>query len=125
MQGQGRAVQRGVLTIRIHGAGHGLAAFLEALFQVAFHQTGPVAVHLNLVFRVNGGNGVFAILNGGDGGFQQHVFHVGRVVSSDRVAGVELDFRVQVVVLHQHPGGCGGIAQVTLQLEFIFQAGFF
>ena len=122
VQGQRGAVQRGILAIRVHGAGHGLAALLEGFLQIALHQAGPVAVHLDLVFRIHGSHGVFAVLDGGDGGFQQHILHVRRVFSTNRVAGVDLDFRMQVVVLEQDTGRSRRIAHVALQLGLVFQA---
>ena len=112
MQGQLGTVRLGVDAIRVHGAGEGLAAFGHLLGKVAFHQAQPVLVDHHLVIGIDGRDGVFAVHDGGQRGFHQHVFHASGVGAADGAGGVDLDLEVQAVVLEQH-----GDRRVGLALE--------
>jgi len=104
VQADGAAVGRRVLAVRVHGAGEGLAALGHLLAQIALHQAEPVAVNHYLVIGIDGGNRVFAVHDGGQGRFHQHVFNACSVGLADRARCVDLDFEVQAIVLEQHGG---------------------
>src|SRR5690606_40350481 len=101
VQGQLAAVYSGVGAVRVQGTGDGATALLQGFRQVTLHQAEPVAIGHRLVFGIDGGHGVFAVLDRRDGGFQQQVLDVGRVLGTNRVTGVDLDFNVQAVVDQQ------------------------
>ena len=117
------AIDAGVGAVGVHGAGKGLAALGDFFRQVALHQAEPVAVDHHFVIGIDGGDGVFAVHDGGQRGFHQDVFDAGSVGLADRGAGVDLDFEVQAVVFQQDRGRCRGIAVETDQLGVVAQAG--
>lgn len=122
VQGHAAAIGRGVLAVRVHGAGEGFATLAHGFGQVAFHQAQPVAVDDNLVVGVDGGNRVFAVHDGGQCRFHQDVFHAGGVGAANRGVGIDLDFEVQAVVLEQHGGWCGGVTVEADELGVVTQA---
>ncbi|MNZ44858.1 hypothetical protein D3C78_624960 [compost metagenome] len=122
VKGHGAAIGRCVLAVRVHGAGESLAAFADALGQVAFHQAQPVAVDDDLVVGIDGSDRVFTVHDGGQRRFHQDVFDTGGVGAADRGAGIDLDFEVQAIVLEQHGGWRGGIAVEADQLGVVTQA---
>src|SRR5690606_14737809 len=123
MQGQlAVAVGLGVDAIRVHGAGDALAALFQLLDQIALHQAEPVAVDDGLVVGVDGGNGVFAVHDGGQRRFHQDVLHAGGVGLADGAGRVDLDLEVDAVVLEQHGDRRAGIALEAEQLLRILQA---
>ena len=79
-----------------------LAALLEGLLQAPRHQAQPVAVDKRLVLGVHGRDGVFAILDRGDGRLEQHVLDPGWMCGADIVGAVDLDLDVQAVVAQNH-----------------------
>src|SRR5690606_37405330 len=83
VQGRGAAVARRVFAVRIQAAGDGLAAFDQVFGQVALHQAQPVAIGDDLVIGIDGGDRVFAVHDGGQGGFDDHVLDVGGVGLAD------------------------------------------
>src|SRR3546814_16745409 len=83
----------------------------------------PVAMYDCLVVGVDGGDGVFAVHDGGQRRFHQDVFHAGRVGLADRAGRVDLDLEVNAVVLQQHGDRCAGFALEALQLGRVLQAG--
>ena len=100
-----RATVRGaVVAVGVQGAGDDPAAFFKALGKVALHQAQPVAVSDDLVFSVHGGDGVFAVHDGGHSALNQDVFDLGFICAANRVVAVDLDFEVQIVVLEQDRG---------------------
>ena len=84
-QPQRLAVGPRVTSIGIEAAFHRAAALLEMRRQRAAHQAEPVAVRVHLVVGVDRGNGIFEVLDGGDGGFHHHVGDAGGVVAADRM----------------------------------------
>ena len=122
VQGHVAAIHAGVDAVRVHGAGEGLAALGHFFGQVALHQAEPVAVDHHFVIGVHGSHGVFAVHDGGQRGFHQHVFDAGSVGLADRGAGVDLDFEVQAIVLEQDCNRLGSRALETDQLGIVTQA---
>ena len=92
------AVRCRELSVRSQGAMNRFAAFLERLLQLAGHQAQPVAIDGGFVFGIHCRHRIFAILNGGDGGFQQHVLDAGRMDGANIVGAIDLDFQMQAVV---------------------------
>ena len=123
VQGQGGAVGLGVFAVRVHGAGEGAAALVDGLGQVTFHQAQPVAVDNGLVVGINGGDGVFAVHDGGQRRFHQHVFDAGSVGLADVAGRIDLDFEVQAVVLEQDGSRRRSVALEGDKLGGVFQAG--
>ncbi len=115
------AICRGVGAIAVHLAGNLLTAFLEAFFQIALHQTQPVAIHNRFVVSINCCNRVFAIHNGGQCRFDQHIFYVSTVVFTDRMAGINLDFKVHAILDQQNTGRLSGRAGEANEAGFVFQ----
>jgi hypothetical protein len=66
--------------VRVQAAHHGLAALIKTRFQIAAHQAKPIAIDRNLVFRIHGGDGILAILNGGQRAFQGDISNARRIV---------------------------------------------
>ena len=98
------SVRRGPLPIRLQRAGQGLAALPERRGQVAAHQAQPVAIGLGLVRRIDGGDRILQIDNGGQGRFQHHVRQSRRIASPDRMVAVDDQFDMQAVVDQQDRG---------------------
>ena len=57
---------------------------------------------MDLVGGIDRGDGVLAVLDGGDGRFQHHVLEAGCGHLPDRVCAVDLQFDVQAVAGKQH-----------------------
>ena len=133
--GQGEAaaaVGFGVSAVCIQFAGEGFAAFFHFFGQCAVHQAEPVGVYQCFVLSVYGGHGVFAVHDGGKGGFKDDVFYAGRVLAAYRAVFVDEDVDVQAVVQEEERGGGFCLAVVAdeefgrLQAAFaaVFQFGF-
>ena len=91
----GRALKH---AIRVQAAHHGLATLIEARFQIAAHQAKPIAIHSNLVFRIHGGDGILAILDGGQRAFQGNIGNARRIGLADGVCAIEFHFDMQAVI---------------------------
>ena len=100
------AARRPVTAVGVQAAKQRPAAFLDARLQAAVHQSEPVAVQLNFVVRIHCGDRIFAVLNGGEGGFEQHVADAGWIVPADEVRAIDVQFHVQSVV-HQQQRASG------------------
>src|SRR5690554_494424 len=123
VQAQLAAVGGGVGAVRVHGPGEGAATLAHGFGQVALHQAQPVAVGQYLVVGVDGGNRVFTVHDGGQGGFHQHVLDPGGVGLADRAAAIDLDLEVQTVVPQQNGAGLSGITLVADELLRLGQTG--
>ena len=84
--------------VRVQAAFDDLAVFLKSGLQHTFHDPVPVSVDPSFVPRIYGGYGIFKVLNGGNGSFQNNVFYTGRTGPSHRMEGIDLYFHVQAVV---------------------------
>ena len=122
-QGDFSAIGRSIVAVGIGGALHRLAAFFEAGGERAVHQPQPVAIGAGLVFGIHGGDGVFAVHDGGDGRFQHHVADACLVGLADRVIAVDMDFDVQAVMGKQDDAWRSGFAGIALELGRILQRG--
>ncbi len=88
--------------------GDGLPALVEARLERAFHNPSPVAIDEDFVFRVDCGDGVFAILNRRDRGFEYDILDAGGMGLADGMSCVDLDFDVQAVVYEEDARGTVG-----------------
>ena len=116
-QGELAAARAGVFAVRLEPPGQGLAVLLEAGGQVALHQAEPVAIDVDLVGGVDGGDAVLEVLDGGDGGFEDEVGDAGRVGGADLVLPVDADLEVDAVVAQQDGDGRGRFAAVADELR--------
>ncbi len=123
-QRQAAAVGSGVFPVGVHAASEGFATFLDFFRQGALHQPQPVAVGQDLVFGIHGGNGVFAVHDGGQRRFHQDILDAGGIGLADLTVTVDLDFEMQAIVLEQDGGRIAGTAVVADQLRAIIQSCF-
>ena len=93
-----------------------LTAFTELFLQVATHQAQPVTVDDRLVLCVNRGDGVLAVLNGGQRRLEANVFNTCGIGAPDRVVPVDLNLGVQTIVFEQYASGVVGVARVAHKL---------
>jgi len=100
-QGQLRTVKRGILTVRIEGAGHGLAALFKGVGQVTPDQAQPVRIGEQLVLGIHRRDGVFHVADRGQRAFQQDIGNPQRIVAAHRASGIDHDFDVQAIVAEQ------------------------
>ena len=107
-QGQFAPVRGGIRPVTHQRAVDGLAAFLKRLLEPAGHQAQPIAIDEGLVLGVHGGHGVFAVLDRGDRGLEQHILDARRMGRAHFVRPVDLDLDMQSVVAQQHGGGLAG-----------------
>ena len=91
-----------IRSVRLERTGDVLSTLGECRFQGSFHDPEPVAVNLNFVGRIDCGDGILAVLNGCDRGFQQNVLDTGRVFLADWVLAIDLNFHMQLVMNQQH-----------------------
>src|SRR5690606_22052113 len=122
VQGQAGTIDGGVLAVGIQLAGHRPAALLEGIGQIALHQAQPVAVDQHLVVGVDGSGGIFAVHDGGHGGFDQQILDAGGIGLADGAVRVDLDLDVQAVVLQQHGGGLDGLALIADEFFRLLEA---
>src|SRR5581483_8826036 len=102
----------------------GRAVFVERRLERAFHNAAPVAVDDDLVGGVDGGDGVFAILDGRDRRLDDDVFHAGGVRFADRVAAIDLYLDVGVVVAEENRGKLAGILLIAGEFPLVSQPNF-
>ena len=66
-QGQLATIYSRENPVAIHGATDGLTALFKRVAEVTLHQAQPIAIGRALIFGVNRGDRIFAILNSADG----------------------------------------------------------
>src|SRR5690606_7033941 len=117
------ALQVGIAPVGVQRPCKGFAAFADFLDQRALHQAQPVAIGQHLVFGIDGGHGVFAVHDGGQGRLEQDVLDAGAVLRANGVAFVDLDLEVQAVVAEHQGLGSLRVAPVSHQQARLGQAG--
>ena len=100
-QGQGAAIQRGILPVGRQAAGEALAALDEGLLQIALHQPQPIGIGRGLVLGIDSGDRVLQIDDGGQRRFQHHIGNPGRVGGADGVRGVDHHLDMQPMMAQQ------------------------
>ena len=97
-----------------------LAALLQRLFQIAFHQAQPVGIRVNLIGSIHRRHAVFAIHDGRHSRFQTHVCDTRRIDLPDAVRRVDDDLQMQPVPAQDHArqvlAGIGLIAHILRRL---------
>ena len=84
--------------VGIQAARHGFAALVKTRFQIAAHQAKPIAIDRNLIFRIHGGDGILAILNGGQRAFQGNIGNARCIGLADDMCAVQPNFKMQTVI---------------------------
>ena len=110
--------------VRVQAARHGLAALVKTCFQIAAHQAEPIAIHSDLVFRIHGGDGILAILNGGQRAFQGNIGNARRIGLANRVRAIEFHFDMQTVIDEKQQRHRMRFAQIAHALARPREAGF-
>ena len=98
----GRFDVRAILRRRAH---EGPVALLHDGLEAPLHEVKPVAVAMDLVLRVDGGDRVLEIHDRGDGGLEDDVRNVRAVRAPHLVLGIELDLQVQAVMTQEDAAG--------------------
>src|SRR5207237_6414002 len=73
----------------------------DSRFEGALHDAAAAAIVPDLVGRVDGGHGVFTVLDGRYRRFHDHVFDAGRVRLADGMAAIDLNLNARPVVASQ------------------------
>src|SRR5258708_14960406 len=95
------ALWQRVVAVGVERAGDSVAAFLESLGKVPFHQAKPVRVNQGLVLGIYGGDRVLEVLDGCERSLQEHVLDACRVSLSDGSGAINLHLDVETVVAKQ------------------------
>ena len=88
----------GIAAVVAQNAVHTVPALDETVLERALHQPEPVAVDIDLVERIDCRDGILAVLDGGDGAFDQDVGEPGRMRLADRMNGVDAQIDMQAIV---------------------------
>ena len=99
------SVDAGVFAIRVQATRHRFAALGERCIERALHQAEPIAIDTHLVFGIDRGHGVLAVLDRRDRRFQHDVSDVRGGFAPDRVLRTRVDLYVQAVVHKQVADG--------------------
>ena len=117
MQAQLPAGGRAVNAIRPQPTLDDAIAFGEARRQRAVHQAKPIAINEDLVLRINGGNGIFHVDDGGDCSFNHQIGDARRISFADGMRAINYDLKMQSVVDQQHGFGRAGVSGVACKLR--------
>jgi hypothetical protein len=93
-QAQALPAGRAVHAILVQRARHRALALGKGGGEIALHQPKPIAVDGHFFFRVDSGDGIFAVLDRGKRRFEQHVGDAGRIRLADGVIPVDADLNV-------------------------------
>ena len=107
--------------IRVQAAGHGLAALLEAFFQIAAHQAQPIGIDHAFVLGIHGRHRILAILDRGQRAFQANIGNPGRVVLADGRGAVDHHLDQQAIGPQEDVAALG----VARELRRVGQRGLF
>ena len=89
-----------------------LPPLLHGCGKRGLHQPQPVAIHLHFVRRIHRGDTILAIANRADRRFQHHIRHPRRIVFPDRIARIDHQLRMQIMILEQNRGGFPSVALI-------------
>ena len=122
-QGEGRAVGSREGAVRVQAARERFVALFEGGFERPLHDAGPVRVDARLVFAVDRGDGIFAVLDGGDGRLEDDIFHAGGMRPADGIVWVDLDVDVEAVVAEEDVCDRPIQGAVSYELGSVIEAG--
>ena len=115
------AVLASIFPVGIELARDRLAALLECIFEIAIHQAEPVAIDDDLVLRIDGSNGILAILDRRQRQFQQNIGNMRGIRLADRMIGIDDDLDMQAILDQKDCGRRLGIAAITGKLAFVLE----
>ena len=115
------ATRRFICAVWVEAAGEAFAAFLDLLREVALHQAQPVAVDRHLVGGIHRRNGILAVHDGGERGFEDHVGNPRLVGLADQMRAVDHDLGMKPVIAQQHGGRISLRAPIALELPGLAQ----
>ena len=124
-KGQGIAVEPFVDPVAVEGTLTMISPFGEGGGEGPLHQPQPVSVGHDLVRSVHGGDGVFAVHDGGDGCLHQEIFDARCIIFSYGTEGVKLELDVEAVFLEKDGRRGRGFTLVAHTLVGGGQAGAF
>ena len=84
--------------VRVEPSMQRSTAFVESRFEGPFHDAAPASIDPDLVGRVDGGHGVFTVLDRRYRRFHDHVFHARRVRLADGMAAIDLNLDARSVI---------------------------
>ena len=116
------AIRRGVAAIGREPARERLAVFLKRLDQRSLAEAEPIAIGRDLVKRIDRGDRVLQIHDGGDRRFEDDVGDAGGIVAADRMRAIDDELDVQFVVDEKNGGRCVRAAAKAGKLLGVFQA---
>ena len=102
MQSQCTTVHRGVGAVLIQFTGQCFTTLLKGLNQSAIHQAHPVFVAFDFFLRIHRRHRIFTVLNRRHSRLKHDVFHARRIVLTDEVIVINLDFNMQIIVFQKH-----------------------
>ena len=112
-QHQLRSVGCAVGAIGIQPAHHRLSGLRQLRRERPLHQSQPVAIDHHLVGWADGGDRVFAVLDGRDRGLEHHITDAGRIAAADVMLPVHVHFDMKPVMFEEHHGWRGRVAVVA------------
>ena len=121
-QRQRAAIGRRVAAIGGEAARQRLAVFLKGLDQRAVAEPEPIAIGGDLVERIDRGDRILQIHDGGDRRFENDVGDAGGIVAADRMRAIDHDLDVQAVVHEKNGGRRVRAAAIAGKLLGVFQA---
>ena len=87
----------------------------------AFHQAQPILIDEDLVFGIHGSHRILTVHDGGQCGFHEDVFNAGRIRGTNRRCVIDLQFKMQSVMLEYDVRGCIGRSIESETLTWITQ----
>ncbi len=127
-QHQGAAFNADLAAIRTRigfiarkAAGHHLACFLEALLQIAAHQSQPIAIGQHFILGIDTSDRVFAIHDRGDSAFHTDISQQGLIAAANRMGAIKDQFHMHAVITQQNGIRRFGIAREADEFRRIDQ----
>lgn len=121
MQLEDRTVRRRDIGIGVELADEGTAAVGNPLLKVALHQAEPVTIDDDLVFGIDGRDGILAVHNRRDCRFQPDIRNMRGIGLPDRRFSIDDDLDMDAVVLEENMSRHGGTAPVAGEVSGILE----
>src|SRR5438034_10548173 len=84
--------------VRVEPSMQRSTAFVESRFEGPFHDAAPASIDSDLIGRIDGGHGVFTVLDRRYRRFHDHVFHAPRVRLAAGMAAIVLNLDARSVL---------------------------